>query len=58
MKVNCDICLKSVSIQPTANYKINKDGLLIICKKCWQDRGWVRNRYSGQIQFGYYLATN
>jgi len=57
MTNQCDACEKSVKITPTVRYKIRTDALLILCKDCWTKRGWIRDRYSGQIQLGYYLAN-
>ena len=57
MRSYCDICEKSVSITSTINCKINKDGLIILCKKCWAGKGFKRDRLKGQIQENYYLAN-
>lgn len=57
MNANCDICGKSVIITPTVNRKIDADGLLINCKSCWMRKGWIRDKYFGQIQEDVYLAN-
>lgn len=56
MNTNCDLCTKSVKITPTVNHKVQKDGLIILCKSCWTRKGMTRDRFSGQIQNGYYLT--
>ncbi len=55
--MKCDICENKVKITLTVNRKIDTDGLIILCKKCWTKKGLIRDRYSGQIQYGYYLAN-
>ena len=56
--MKCDYCEKVCRIQPCVKVKIEKEGLYIICKKCWKKRGWSRDRMRGQIQRDHYLATN
>ena len=58
IKLNCDICEKVIITTPTVAHKINTDGLLILCKGCWVKKGLFRDRYTGQIQDGYFLANN
>lgn len=57
MNTKCDICEKAVRVTPTVARKIDTDGLIILCKNCWTKKGLTRDRYKGQIQMGYYLAT-
>lgn len=57
MSFKCDICGKAIKITPTVNHKIQTDGLLVYCKKCWTAKGIRRDRFTGQIQQGIYLST-
>ena len=57
-KMKCDYCEKVCIIQPVVKDKIERDGLYILCKKCWTERGWQRDRFHGQIQHDHYLSTN
>ncbi len=55
--LKCDNCQRSIKVQPTARYKIEKDGLIPICQKCAEKIGLKRDRFHGQIQNGYYIAA-
>jgi RNase P subunit RPR2 len=57
-QMNCDLCETVTQITSTARHAIDKDGLILLCKECWMEKGLTRTRYYGQIQNGYYLAAN
>ena len=57
MNAKCDVCSRVIRITPTVNRAAERDGLIMLCKSCWSKKGMSRDRYSGQIQNGYYLAN-